>query len=353
MGIRIPLIYKEAPCFRFDIGTHTVKIVQLKKSGSKVSVLGYGYSYFPREAVVEGIIVDPDELASAIRPLLQKLTYGRLTSHRAIVGVPAAKLFTRTLQLPHMNDADLGQAVHYEVEQYVPVPISDLYVDYEIINTTPGKEGHIDVLMMAAPRAIIDSYIKLFDKLGLEIGAIEGSMTAVVRALLHSGDAGGSTLAMDIGSINSDLTIYDKFIPLTGSVPIGGETYTEAMVKSLSIKSDQANEIKIKFGIAKSGFHDNVEKALKPQLEAVAKEAKRVVKFYQDRGEGRQVKAMVISGGTASMPGLAEYFTREIGLPLTVADPWRHIELKDKTAGGHHEAPMYATAIGLAMRGLL
>ena len=353
MGVRIPLIYKETPQFGFDIGTHTVKIVQLKKSGSKTSVQGYGYAYFPREAVVEGIVVDPDELAAAIKPMLQKLSYGRLSSRRAVVGLPASKLFTRTLQLPRMNDADLGQAVHYEVEQYVPVPINDLYVDYEIINNTPGPEGHIDVLMMAAPRAIIDSYIKLFDKLGLEIGAIEGSMTAVVRALLHSGDAGGSTLVMDIGSITSDLTIYDKFIPLTGTVPIGGETYTDTLVKALDIKSDQANEIKIKFGIAQSGFHDNVEAALQPQLDAVSKEAKRVVKFYQDRGEGRQVKAMVISGGTASMPGLAEYFTREVGLPLTVADPWRNIDLKDNQQSDNHEAPMYATAIGLALRGLL
>jgi type IV pilus assembly protein PilM len=352
--VRVPLIYKDTPQFGLDIGTHTVKAVQLRRSGHKTTVQGYGYAYFPREAVVEGIIVDPEQMAEAIKPLLQKLSFGKLTSKRAITSLPAAKLFTRTLQLPHMSDADLSQAVQYEVEQYVPVPLTDLYIDYEIINNTPGPEGHIDVLMMAAPRAIVDSYLKLFDKLGLEMGAIEGSMTAVVRALLHSGDAGGSTLVMDIGSVSSDLTIYDRFTPLTGSVNIGGETYTDTLIKTLGIKPDQANEIKIKFGIAPSDLREKVFSALEPQFKAVAKEVRRVVKFYQDRGDGKQkVQSMVISGGTASMPGLDNYYLAEIGLPLKIADPWRNIELGKSQLDSRREAPMYATAIGLALRGLL
>ncbi len=352
--MRVPLIHKDAPQFGFDIGTHSVKVVQLRRAGHGTAVQAYGYAFFPREAVVEGIIVDPDEIVSAVKPLLQKLSYGHLTSRRAITGLPAAKLFTRTLQLPPMNADDLSQAINFEVEQYVPVPVNDLYIDYEIINTTPGKDGHIDVLMMAAPRAIVDSYIKLFDKLGLEIGAIEGNMTAVVRALLHSGDAGSSTMVMDVGSITSDLTIYDRFTPLTGSVPIGGEHYTETLVKTLGIKPDQANEIKVKFGVGPSGMRDKLFAALEPQFKSIGKEAKRVVKFYQDRGGGQQkVKAMVISGGSANMPGLADWFRKDLALPLTIADPWKNLEIKKQPAELQKEAAMYTTAIGLALRGLL
>jgi type IV pilus assembly protein PilM len=352
--LRIPLIYKDVPQFGFDIGTRSVKIVQLQRSGHKTVVKAYGHAYFPQEAVVEGIIVDPDEVASAIKPLLQKQTYGHLSSNRVITGLPAAKLFTRTLKLPHMSDDDLGQAINYEVEQYVPVPVSDLYIDYEIINNTQGKDGHIDVLMMAAPRAIVDSYIKLFDKLGLEIGAIEANMTAVVRSLLHSGDAGSGTLVMDIGSISSDITIYDRFTPLTGSVPIGGESYTDSLVKTLAIKPDQANEIKMKFGIASSGMRDKVYSTIEPQLKTITKEVKRVIKFYQDRGgEQQKVKSIVISGGTANMPGIADYFRADINLPLTIADPWKNLDIKKASPESEREAAMYATAIGLALRGLL
>lgn len=352
--MRVPLIYRDAAQFGFDIGTHTVKIVQLEKSGHKTKVKGYGFAYFPREAISEGIIVDPVEMAAAIKPLLHKLTFGKLSAKRVIAGLPAAKLFTRTLQLPQMNDADLAQAVHYEVEQYVPVPLADLYIDYEVVHVASGKETSMDVLMMAAPRAIVDSYIKLFDQLGLEIGAVEASMTAVVRALLHAGVAGGSTLVLDIGSISSDLTIYDQYIPLTGSVPIGGEQYTEALVKTLGIKVDQANEIKVKFGLEPSGMHDKVFAALEPHLQTVIKEAKRVVRFYESRGEKEhKVASMVLSGGTALMPGVDNYFHTQMNLPLTVANPWNNLGLHKPPSDHEANAAMYATAIGLALRGLL
>jgi type IV pilus assembly protein PilM len=327
--------------------------VQLHRSGKNVSVKGYGFCHFPPDTVVEGIIVDPEALAKAVKPNLHKLTYGSIDSKRAATGLPAAKIFTRVLQLPPMSSADLEQAVNFEVEQYVPVPVADLYIDYEIINASNGPEGKIDVLMMAAPRAIVDSYIKLFDLLGLEISAVEGNMTSVVRALLNSGDAGGSTLLMDIGSISSDLTIYDRYIPLSGSVPIGGETYTEDLVKTLGIKPDQATEIKVKFGIEKGDMHEKVFAALDPHFREVTKEARRVVKFYEERGAKQQkVGAMVISGGTASMPGIDNYFTREMKLPLKIANPWRNLHLGHNHTVDSIQAPMYATAIGLALRGL-
>jgi type IV pilus assembly protein PilM len=350
--VRVPLVYKVTPQFGFDIGNHTIKVAQLRQSGHTTVVQAYGSGFFPREAIAEGIIVDPEEIAKAITPLLHKLTYGKLTAGQAIVGLPAAKLFTRTLQLPPMDGSDLAQAVHYEVEQYVPMPTTDLYVDYETIST--GADGQLNVLMMAAPRAIVDSYLKLFEILALEVSAVEANMTAVVRALLHSGDVTGSSLVIDIGSISSDLTIYDKFIPLTGSVPVGGEHFTQALMKQLGIKLDQANEIKEKFGIGPSGMHDKVVVALQPQFQAVIKEARRVVKFYQSRSSSQQkVGSMVLSGGSACMPGLADYFSHEIGLPLTTANPWNHLRLHQPPTAHTKQAPMYATAVGLALRGLL
>lgn len=353
--MQVPLVYKNAPQFGFDVGNRTVKVAQLHRDGHKISIQGYGYAYFPSDAIVEGIIVDPEEIAKAIKPLLRKLSYGKITSKRVITGLPTAKLFTRTIQLPPMSAAELSQAVGYEVEQYVPVPLSDLYIDYEVINHGNDKnDGKIDILMVAAPRAIVDSYIQLFDKLGLEIGAIESNMTAVVRALLHSGDATTSSLVMDIGSKTSDITIYQKYIPLTGSVAIGGEAYTDSMVKTLGIKRDQANEIKVKFGVGPSDMRAKILEALTPHMQATVKEVKRVVKYYEERGGGKhKVDSMIISGGSAATPGLGSYLEQQIGLPLKVADPWRNINTKKTHLDTEREAPMYATAIGLALRGLL
>lgn len=353
--MRVPLIYKKTPHFGFDIGSHSVKMVQVHKQGGRYVVKGYGYCYFPAEAIADGVIINPSEMAKAIRPLLTNMTYGGITSRRVATGLPAGKVFTRTLQLPHMNSSDLAAAIHYEVEQYVPVPVNDLYVDFEIINTVKaiaGKDGHIDVLMVAAPRAIVDSYIKLFDELNLQIGAIETSMAAAVRAMMMSKESlKNSTLVMDIGSDSSDLTVYDQVIPLTGSVPIGGDQYTSTLVKALNITTEEANELKVKFGIGPSGLQPKIFNALEPHLQTMVKEAKRVQKFYQDRSENRQkVESLILSGGTASMPGLAEYFQKELGLAISIANPWKDLVTKKMQSVSKRDAPMYTTAIGLALR---
>ena len=162
--MRVPLIYHQKPIFGFDLGTRTAKLVQLKPGRKGFDVLGYGYANFPGEAVVEGIIVDPEEIANALKPLLTQMSYGKITASRVAVSLPVSKVFTRTLQLPPMEDSDLAEAVRLEAEQYIPVPLSDLYIDYEIIESDKEK---IDVLMVASPRAIVDSFMKLFEIMNL------------------------------------------------------------------------------------------------------------------------------------------------------------------------------------------
>jgi type IV pilus assembly protein PilM len=344
--MRVPLVYHERPIFGFDLGTRTVKMMQLKPAGKAVQVLGYGYATFPEEAIVEGIIVDPQEIAAALKPLMKQMSYGKITATRAAASLPVAKVFTRVLELPPMNPADLGQAVRLEAEQYIPVPLPDLYIDYETIEA--GRERQ-EVLMVAAPRAIVDSYIKLFDLMDLEVALIDSSLAAATRAIVASTPLDKPTLVADIGSTSIDLTVHDKVIRLTDTIPMGGDNLTQQLVKDLGIAREQASEIKYKFGIGPSGLQPKVMASLGAPLNKMCAEMRRVMKFYQDRGEQkRKIEAVIVSGGSASMPGFLEYMAAEINVPVTVADPWAGLETKHVQAVSKFDAPMYATAIGLA-----
>jgi type IV pilus assembly protein PilM len=151
--MRIPLVYHDQPIFGFDLGSRTAKMIQLKHAGKQMEVVGYGNATFPEDAIVEGIIVDPQEIVAALKPLLKDMSYGRINATRVAASLPVAKVFTRMLELPPMNPTDLGQAVRLEAEQYIPVPLADLYIDYETIEAGTEKQ---EVLMVAAPRAIVD-----------------------------------------------------------------------------------------------------------------------------------------------------------------------------------------------------
>jgi len=343
--MRIPLVYRDQPVFGFDLGTRTAKMIQLKPAGKQMEVLGYGFATFPEEAIVEGIVVDPQEIVAALKPLMKEMTYGKITARRAAASLPVAKVFTRMLELPPMNPADLSQAVRLEAEQYIPVPLADLYIDYETIESGTDRN---EVLMVAAPRAIVDSYIKLFDLMNLEVAMIESSLGAATRAIVSSTPLNKPTLVVDIGSTSIDLTVHDKVIRLTDTIPLGGDTLTQQLVKDLAIGREQASEIKYKFGIGPSGLQPKVVASLGEPLKKMCDEMRRVIKFYQDRGtQKRKIEAIIVGGGSASMPGFLEYMAAQINIPVTVADPWVGLDTKRVKAVSKFDGPMYTTAIGL------
>ena len=245
-----------------------------------------------------------------------------------------------------MNPADLAQAVQLEAEQYVPVPLPDLYIDHEIIE---ASKDHQEVLMVAAPRAIVDSYIQLFDMMNLEVAMIDSSLSAAMRAIVASTPLDKPTLFADIGSTSIDLTVHDKVIRLTDTIAMGGDTLTDQLVKDLGLKAAQANEIKYKFGVGPSGLQPKVMASLGAPLNKMCAEIRRVIKFYQNRSEHKsKIEAIIVGGGSASMPGFLEYMAAQISLPVAVADPWAGLQTKNIPAVNKYDAPMYATAIGLA-----
>jgi type IV pilus assembly protein PilM len=348
--MRVPLIYKPQPVFGLDIGSRTVKLVQMAPSNH---VLGFGYAAFPPDSITEGIIADPEPIAEAIKAVIKSPKGGRITARRINMSVPVSKVFTRTIQLPaQLSAAELEQAVRLEAEQYVPVPLPDLYIDYEIIPAAAdGKKDFVEVLMVAAPRAIIDSYIKLFDFVDFELEAVETGLTSITRALIAADQPEGRVLVVDFGTKSTDLAIYDQAVRLTGTFAVGGEGLTQTLVKQLGVSAEQANEIKYRFGIKQSGLQSKILDALKPQLETLTLEIKKILKYYQDRSQdSSKIERMIMTGGSASMPGLVDYLYHAMGVPIIIGDPW--MQLKARLAPEKLEASMYTTSIGLALRGL-
>lgn len=349
--MRAPIVYRNQPVLGLDIGSRTVKLVQLAAGGKPTKVVGYGFAVFPADSITEGIIADPEPIAAAIKSVLAEPKGGRISARRVIMSVPVAKVFTRTLQLPlQLSSGELEQAVKLEAEQYVPVPLADLYIDYEII-PAGADQTYLEVLMVAAPRAIIDSYMKLFDFIDLEVDSIETGLTSITRAMVAASRPRGNALIVDFGTRSADLAIYDKAVRLTGTFAVGGEDLTQTLVKQLGITAEQATEIKYKFGINQSGLQAKILEALRPQLNTLTNEIKKVLKYYEDRSQNQtKIEAMIATGGSASMPGLVDYMYHNIGVPIIVGNPWYGLAVDP--APDKLEAPMYATAIGLAQRSL-
>jgi len=349
-----PLFYKQKPIFGIDIGHGAVKVVQLfddKKHQKTVG--GYGYAMFDASAIdKQGVVVDVETIARAAYQLIEKNLIGSVQTDRVVATIPSARTFTRIVRLPAMADSELESAVRSEAEQYIPVPLDELYLDYEVAHFNKGKDETQEVLMVATPSAIIDSYLTVFSALGIEVAAIEPSLAAVVRAVSHSSKKKTGAVVIDFGSRSSDMSIFDgTTVRVTGTTKQGGEDLTEVLVKKLNITKRQAFHGKARYGINQNTKQGReIYTHARPMLDTMVTEIKKLLRYYKRIEESKQdIDQIILIGGGANLPGLDEFIAKQTGLTVSLCDPWVNISMGTLQGPNNVEKTLYTTAIGSAL----
>ncbi len=339
--------YHDKPIFGLDIGHSNLKIMQTEVVNRKRRILGYGIASFDPASIKDGVIVNFESIAKAIQELFKKNLVGDITTKRVAIAIPASRTFNRTLTLPKMKKQDLDSAVTLEAEQYIPVPLDDLYLNYNVVSQ---NDKEIELLVVAVPKKIVDPYLALAHILGLEVVAIETTIAASARLFVQSEQSNVPTVLIDLGSLSSDLTIYDKELIVTGTVPGGGDSFTNAIAKKLDVSPQEAHIIKTKYGLGLSKKQADLVECLTPILDQLTKEVKRMVRYYQERsGSDDKIRQIVTMGGGANMPGLSEHLTSSLRIPVRMCDPWRKLDFAGLQHPNNTEKSMYITVAGLAL----
>jgi len=340
--------YKDKPLFGLDIGFNSIKIMQVKPHGKQYEVLGYGIGGFDSSAVKDGIIIEHAKLAKAILELFKNNIIGTISTKRVAINIPASRTFTHTLQLPPISKSEIEEAVRLEAEQYIPVPLDDLYLDYQIIHQS--QKG-IELLAVASPRKIVESYMELTKILDLEPVALDTSIAAAGRLFQKQGENNDiPAVLIDFGSVAADLTIYDNTSIITGTIPCGGDMLTDLIASKLSVNKEEAHLIKSKYGIAKSKKQAEIMEVLEPELSKLVREIKRMIRYYEERsGTTKKIGQVVTMGGGANMPGINDFLTSNLRLPVRMCDPWQTFSLHRLQPPSPSEKSMYMTVAGLAL----
>lgn len=342
------IFYRDKPVFGFDIGYNSVKVMQIDTNSKNHKVTGYAYTSFSEKAIKNGVIVDPEAIAKEVYPLFTRHLIGTIDTKRVVAALPVSKTFNRVLTLPSLPTKDMEDAIRAEAEQYIPVPLDKLYLDYDITPTS-GQDNY-EILIVATPRNIVDSYLVLFELLGLEVAQLETSISAATRLVMHAEQTDLPTLIIDFGSISTDLSIFDTTLRVTGTVSEGGDTITKAIADELKVTVKQGQTIKTKHGLGPGKRQAQIRKALEPLLNKMVIEIKKMVRFYQERsGVERKLEQVIILGGGANMPGLADYLTDKIRIPTRTCNPWLNLDFGDLQPPHQLEKTLYATAAGLSL----
>ncbi len=343
--------YHDQPFFGLDIGHSSLKIMQLeRRKGQRPKIIGYGVSnYYHEDAIKNGVIVDFQGLGRAMHELFSDRLIGGITTRRVAGTVPTAHTFSRPMSLPPMDKSQIEEAVRLEAEQYIPVAINNLYIDYDV--SRQNQKG-IDLLMVATPKNVVDSRVKFLNSIGLEPISMEPAMNASAR-LFSMADVRreAASILVDFGSVSIDIAVFDQAMFVNSTIQGGSDTLTNLIAGQLDVTPTEAYVIKSKHGIAPNADMPSVSIAAQPFLESLVREIRRIIRYYNERAASghRKIAQIITTGGGASIRGLNDYLSSRLELPSRPLDPWKKIDFGNLEPPSELARPMYLTVAGEAI----
>ena len=332
-----------------DIGTRTIKMVELEPSGKgfklrAAGVLGY------KGVTVQKLEEEKD--FGALAEVVKKLhTDAKISSKEIVLALPEDEVFTRTIKFPPLTDQEIASAVKWEAEQYIPIPIAEAIVQHQILErikeATPPE---VVVLLVAAPRSLVEKYVKVIHMARLSPVAVETDLMALTRSLAPPDKI---VLIIDFGAKSTDMAIAKNgMLAFSRSIPTAGEAFTRAVAQALGVEAMQAEEYKRTYGLIGGKLEGKVKTALDPVFRVVIDEIKKAVHYYQSEERGDIPKSVILSGGTAGMPEALSFLSKLLEMEVEIGNPFKNVAVEaemEKSLAGY--APLYSIAVGLAMRG--
>lgn len=357
--------------FGLDISDSSLKIVKLKKKGKGLCLASFGEAKIKEGIIEGGEIIDGEALTQIIKDFLKKVKGEKLNTKYVVASLPEEKAFLQVIQLPKIKKEDLQKTVYFEAENYIPFPIDKVYLDSQIVKPFSGPVDHLDVLIAALPKSIIDSYVSSFKKAGLIIRALEIESLAISRAVIKNETSPNPTLLIDFGLLNTSFIIFSGYsLRFTTSISVCSWKITEAITQFLNINFNKAEELKLNYGF--KGVSGDIKddnksanrlfEAASPILNNLVGQIRKYIGFYENHTthehlpEGNDgVRKILICGGGANLKGLDDFLSRELKLPVERANPWINIlpeALREIPQLPYEKSVSYMTALGLALRGI-
>lgn len=340
-----------------DIGTWAIRIVELSEWKGRIRLENYGeiktlllsekpFKMFKRSA----LLLPAHRTGESLKELLKK---AGVKSKGVSFSIPDFSTFFTAIEFPSMGKKELEDAVRYEARRHVPLPLSEVVLDWQLINRKvppekKEKEGKVRVLLVAVPKEVIGQYQGAAEAAQLELFSLEAEVFSLIRAL--RGDLAKISALIEIGAQSTTVSIIEgEELKTTHSFDVSGNELTQTLSRSLEIGYEEAEVLKKTKGIKSEG---SVKEVLMPLIDLILTETKRVLGNFV-KEEERKVEKLILAGGTALLPGLKEYFSKQLGKEVIIANPFKEffypaiLEETLKEIG-----PTFAIAAGIAKRAL-
>lgn len=338
-----------------DIGTSCIRVLEMGQKRQQFQLDNYGEAdtSFIQEkrfrARPGNISVSDKSIARAIQLIIKET---EIQTKDVNFSIPDFASFYTTLEIPTMNDDEIPEAIKFEVRPYVPLPLSEITLDWIVTEGTPSKTP-LKILVVAVPNKIVDQYQNIARLAGLKLKTLEPEVFALARAVVKQGELAKKEVIglIDIGARSTTCSVIDnKVLKTSHSFNIAGNELTERLAKSLNIDYNKAREMRDKQGLDSS--NETMKRVLTPLIDSILEDIKKVFRTYY-KNEGKEIGKVVLTGGLALLPGLKKYFNQDLKKEIVIADPFSNVSyppiLKDTL---RQKGPSYAVVVGLTLKGL-
>ena len=335
-----------------DIGSSAIRIVELSSFAKRIKLENFGE--IPAKAVFKEpfrtfeksvLYLSVDDIVKAIKAILKE---AQIKTKSAFFSIPDFATFFTTFELPPMTKQEVPLAVKVEARRHIPVPLSEVLFDWQILDSMPaGKKEKLKILMVAVPHEVINQYQIIAQKAGLKLVSMEAEVFSLARVF---GEREKTISILDFGARTTTCNIIEnKILKRSFSLDVGGDLFSERIAKGLEIGLEEGEKLKKEFGIEERG--GKVREILLPLINSIFIEIGKIFQDYE-RKEKKKVEKVILTGGGANLPGLEGYSKIQLKKEAEIGDPFRKIfypPILEKTL--KKIGPSFSIAVGLALRG--
>lgn len=337
-----------------DIGSSSVKAVELQRKGSTLQLMSLGYENLQPDTIVDGQIMELNNVSNVIVSIFNEHT---IKTQRVAAGVSGHSVIVKNIVLPQMSEEELQESFSWHAEEHIPFDIADVNLDYQV---TGNSSDALHVLMAACKSDKIANMKQAIQLAGKQPVIIDIDAFALQNCyeVNYQPRAGEVVALLNIGAATMNINILNGARSVFArDASVGGSQYTSLLQKELGLTFEQAEAVKRGLPVP-----DGVEsRPIQPIIETVsdilALEVKKTMDFYRATAEegGASIQKILVAGGGSKLPGLAEYLAKRFEIPVEVFDPFRQIEVDSRKFDPEYMReviPEMAVAVGLALRGV-
>ncbi len=346
---------KNIPLLGIDISSTAVKLLELThtsgRGGVKSRVESYAVEPLPPTAVIENNIADMEAVGAAIRSVVAR---SGAKNRQAAIAVSGSAIITKVISMPaSLSEREMEEQIQLEADQYIPFPLDEVNLDFEVVGTSENNPEMVDVLLAASRSENVDDRVAALEYANITTKVVDVEAYALERAAQQLGGLGQiaeQTIAVaDIGATTTTLNVLShNQIIYTREQSFGGRQLTEEIQRRYGLSAEEA-------GMAKrqGGLPDNyISEVLEPFKEAMAQQVNRSLQFFYSSSSFNSVDHMVLAGGCASIAGIDELIEEKLNLPVVIANPFANMSVSNKVnhQALSNDAPAMMIACGLALR---